>query len=176
MKKILNIICTIINWIIPFFIMINSDKLDGGGYTFYVLIGYIAFAICWFLWKDSRSRLTYQIFFFAGYIIGLYNILSSNDTVFESSLGQSSSILSTGTKIFMVSICAIAFASKIVKMVLTTGDYREGATSRHNNRLDDKVYSATFDVEHARTFDDRKKAEARLERAKLDKERYRVDE
>jgi formate hydrogenlyase subunit 3/multisubunit Na+/H+ antiporter MnhD subunit len=175
MKKILNIICTIINWIIPFIILINTDKLNGG-FTFYVTIGYFAFSVCWFIWRNSRSRFTYQIFFFAGYIIGLYNILSSNDTVFESCLHESSSSVSAGAKVFMVSICIIAFASKIVKMVLTTGDYREGATSRHNNRLDDKVYSATYEVEHARTIDERKRAEARLERAKLDKEKYSVDE
>lgn len=169
MNKILYRICKVLNWIMPFFILILGDKIYIG-YWLYVLIGYFAFSVFWFFWSSTRSRLTYQSFFFAGYIIGLYNAFTKNDTVFENMLDFSSEEIHISAKIFMVFISAVAFASKIITMIAETAEYNAGYKSRHNNKLDDKIYSATYEYEHARTSEEKRKAEMRLERAKLDKE------
>lgn len=55
-------------------------------------------------------------------------------------------------------------------------DYKSGASRRHNNRLDDKVYYATRKLEHATTFREKQQAEAELERGKYNRERYGLDE
>lgn len=47
MNRILYRICKILNWIMPFFILILGDKIYTG-YWLYVLIGYFAFSVFWF--------------------------------------------------------------------------------------------------------------------------------
>ena len=61
-------------------------------------------------------------------------------------------------------------------MYYETDEYRDDAVTRYNNRLDMAIYSATHDLEHARTSAERIKAEAKLERAKLNRKRYGIDE
>ena len=53
---------------------------------------------------------------------------------------------------------------------------RVGASRRHNNKLDDKVYNATYKLEHATTFREKQQTEAELERGKYNRERYGLDE
>ena len=173
MNKILYRICKVINWIIPFLIILLGEKLYTG-YSLFVLIGYLAFAVFWFWWSTTRSRLTYQIFFFTGHIIGLYNVLTRNDTIFESMGNYSSVDVALGTKVIIVFISVIAFASKIITMIAETSEYYANSKNRHNNRLDEEVYVAIGEVERARTLREKQIAEAHLEEAKLNKERYKL--
>lgn len=175
MKKFLYVLCKIGNWLIPFIILGSFSKIDDS-YIFYVTIGYALFIILWFMYSTSRSRLLYQSPIFIGYLIGMFNIFTSDDTTFEKLLGCSSENVTVGEKIIMTAFCIIAFVCKIYTMAYETKDYNKGATRRHNNRLDDKISAATYELEHARNAEDRQRAEARLERAKLDKERYKIDE
>jgi hypothetical protein len=183
LKKVLYYICKAINWSLPF-LLIGFCGTITEAFLYPVIIGYFLFAVfCWF-WKDTKSRLTYQIWFFLGYIIGLYNIYVEKETVIKrileafnistSSMGVSTAGISE--KIVLTLICLVAFASKITTMVLETDEYNAGSISRHNNRLDHEIYSATYDLEHAHTAEELRRAEAKLERAKLNKEKYYLDE
>ncbi len=179
MKKFFYFLCKVINWIIPFAIMSffgNNSNILYKGYTFYAIIGYAVFAAGWYYWRDRKSRLTYQSFFFAGHIIGLINIFTESDTVFEAVLSVSSADVGTSAKILAAVITAVAFASKIVTMIFETEEYNAGAARRYNNSLDHDIYEATSELECATTAAERAKAEAHLERAKLNRERYKVDE
>ena len=174
-KKIFYYLCKALNWIVPFVIILNTTKINNG-FHFYVMIGYIAFIIVYFIWSHSRSRLLYQSCFFAGYILGLINIFTVNDTALELAINATSSTTTVEEKIILVAITAVAFTSKIITIIFETKDYNADYAWRHNNRLDDEIISATRDIEFARTAEDKRKAEARLERAKLNKERYKMDE
>ncbi len=175
MKKLFYYLCKAINWIIPLVIAINLSKINSG-FSTYVCFGYIAFAIVWLLYSSSRSRLTYQSCFFAGYILGLINIFTDNDTVLESVINATSITMVIGEKIIIVAITAVAFTSKVITMIFETKNYNAEYARRYNNRLDDEIISATYDIEYARTTAEKQRAEARLERAKMDKERYKMDE
>ncbi len=177
MKKSLYVLCKAGNWLIPFIILsgISNSKLDQS-YVFYTMIGYGLFCFLWFMWHDSRSRLLYQAPIFIGYMIGMFNIFTSENTAFEEMLNSSSQDVTVGGKLVMTAICIIAVVCKIYTMAYETKDYNEDAAWRHNNRLDDKIDAATYELEYARNAEDRRRAEARLERAKLNKERYKIDE
>ncbi len=175
MKKVFYYLCKAINWIIPIVLVINRSKINSS-FGAYVCLGYIAFGIVWFWFAHSRSRLTYQSCFFAGYILGLINIFTDNDTVLETVIKATSSTMGVEEKIIMVAITAVAFTSKIITMIFETKDYNADYAWRYNNSLDDEIDAATYDIECARTTADKQRAEARLERAKLNKERYKMDE
>lgn len=168
MKKFIYYLFKTINWIMFF---VSMSVRDAHGFQFYVTLGYFIFAVLWYFWHNTRSRLTYQAFFFGGYIIGLYNTFTKGDTAFEQAIHTSSDSITTKLKIILIIICVIAFASKIVTMLFETENYNLGAEERHNNKLDEEVVSATYELERARTPEEKRKAEARLERAKLNKER-----
>jgi hypothetical protein len=114
-----------------------------------------------------------------GYIIGLYNIYVEKETVIKRIIEACNISISTNgifEKIVLTLICVVALASKITTMVLETDEYNAGSISRHNNRLDHEIYSATYDLEHAHTAEELRRAEAKLERAKLNKEKHYLDE
>ena len=173
MNKIVYRICKVINWIIPFFIMLLGDHLYIG-YSLFVILGYFGFSVFWFWWSTTRSRLTYQAFFFAGHIIGLYNVFTRDDTIFENMIRDSSADVAVGMKVMIVLISIIAFVSKIITMAAETAQYNSESTERYNNRLDEDIYIAIDEVENARTSRERQVAEAHLEKAKLNKERYKL--
>lgn len=177
MKKSVYILCKIGNWLIPFIIIVgmSQSKFDESYFT-YMAIGYVLFGFLWFMCSTTRSRLLYQSPIFIGHLISLFNIYTSDDTVFEEILNISSDNVSVGEKIIMTAFCIIVFVCKIYTMAYETKDYNDEAAWRHNNRLDDKISAAAYELEHARNAEDRQRAEARLERAKLDKERYKKDE
>lgn len=70
----------------------------------------------------------------------------------------------------------IFLAAKIYTMYYETDEYKDGAITRYNNRLDFAIYDAANELEHARTSSDQMRAEAKLERAKLNRKRYGIDE
>lgn len=177
MKKSVYILCKIGNWLLPLIIMAVPGILKYDyDYIWCIYLGYILFGILWFMFSTTRSRLLYQSPIFIGYLIFMYNIYASDETIFEEILNINSYNATVGEKIIMTAFCIIVFVCKIYTMVYETKDYNDEAAWRHNNRLDDKIYSATYELEHARTAEDKRRAEARLERAKLDKERYKIDE
>lgn len=182
-NKVLYYFCKALNWL-HWFIAIavcailstisGTSDSDLTGYSTSVALGYFLLAIFWFLFSSTRSRILYQMWFFIGYIYAEYCMFFAPDGGFlplgiyiNATLFQ---------KIVLTLVCICAFACKIYTMSYETEDYNRGASKRHNNRLDDRVYSATYDLEHARTVEDRRRAEAKLERAKLDRERYSWDE
>ena len=117
MNKNLFRICKILNWIIPVFwasfLVYNGDMSDYSSYAIFFMLGYAAFAFFRYQWNLYRSRWTYQSFFFAGYLIGLYNLLTSYDTVWEKGFHDSSSDIALSIKIIATLVTVFAFASKI---------------------------------------------------------------
>lgn len=178
MKKILYILCKTINWALPFFLIANGagNKINGGFLNHVITISYGIFAVMWFFYHSTSSRWLYQSFFFGGYIIGLYNIFTDHNTVFENMFHTTSIYMNIGDKLILVAVCIIAFTSKIYTLIYETKKYNAGSTERHNNYLDEKVYQATYDLEHAKTLEEKHRAEARLERAKLSREKYKIDD
>ena len=177
MSKALYRVCKIINWAIPIFIVVYGFG-NGGfnkGYSYYAFIGIVIFVLLWAMYSSSRSRLLYQSAFFAGLIIGLYNTLTPQDTVFEKLLSISSDTATGGEKILILIVTATAFLSKICTMIYETKEYNAGWIDRHNNRLDDAIDSAAIELGKAQTREDIVRAEAKLERAKLNKERKRIE-
>lgn len=182
-NKVLYYVCKALNWVHWFILMAICSVLStisGGsnndlfGYAFIVFLGHVVFAIFWFLFSSTRSRLLYQVWFFLGYIYAEYCMFFAPDGGF---LPLDNDINATAfQKLILTLVCICAFACKIFTMSYETGDYNRGASKRHNNRLDDRIYAATYDLEHARTAEDKRRAEAKLERAKLDRERFSWDE
>lgn len=87
---------------------------------------------------------------------------------------DSSADVAVGMKVMIVLISIIAFVSKIITMAAETAQYNSESTERYNNRLDEDIYIAIDEVENARTSRERQVAEAHLEKAKLNKERYKL--
>lgn len=179
-NKALYYICKGINWtnwfitlaicyILPeLFKGTYSDSLYG--YGFIVFIGNILFVVFWFMFSSTRSRIVYQIWFFLGYIFAEYCMfypVNIGFIIIDANITQ---------KIILTILCIGMFASKIYTMSYETGEYKAGSTRRYNNKWDEKIYSATYELEHAKTYDERQRAQAKLERAKLDKERYSINE
>lgn len=177
MKKSVYILCKIGNWLLPLILTVIAVTLNNEyDYIFCIYLGYILFGILWFMFSTTRSRLLYQSPIFIGYMVFMYNTYASDETIFEEMLNMNVYNATIAEKIIMTAFCIIVFACKIYTMAYETKDYNDDAAWRHNNRLDDKIAAATYELEHARNAVDRQRAEARLERAKLNKERYKRDE
>lgn len=182
-NKLLYCICKAINWMHWFILTAICSVLpaiSGGaesdltGYATIIMIGQLLFIIFWFIFASTSSRLLYQMWFFLSYILAEYCMLFKPEVSFATF--QFNIDATIFQKILLTLICICILACKVYTMAYEKDNYDRGASRRHNNRLDDKIYNATYDLEHARTAADKQRAEARLERAKLDKERYSWDE
>lgn len=162
-------ICTVLS-ILP-----GGDMYDLDEYGMIIGISTFLYAIFWFAFQSTRSRILYQMWFFLGYIYAEYCMLFSPTGGLASWIGGNihASVIQ---KIILTLACICAFTHKIYTMRYETEDYKAGASRRHNNKLDDKVYYATRKLEHATTFREKQQAEAELERAKYNRERYGLDE
>lgn len=176
MKKILYRVFKVINWVIPFVLLFiwSSSWGEEDAYCMIIFVSYLLFVVLWLLYSHSRSRWLYQIWIFVGFIYAEYSMFSVKDTLPE--ILEGSIEKTTSEKIILTLIAAVALISKIFTMMYETKSYKAGAGIRHNNKLDDQVNSAAYELEHAKTTEEKWKAEARLERAKLDKKRYSWDE
>lgn len=133
------------------------------------------YVIFWFLFSNTRSRWLYQIWFFLGYLGAEYYMFFSPEGGIFGWLSYDirANIIQ---KIILTLACIVAFAHKLYTMSYEKDDYKSGASRRHNNRLDEKVYSATYKVERATTFREKQQAEAELERAKYNRDKNSWDE
>lgn len=180
MNKNLFRICKILNWIIPvfwaLFLVYNGDMSNYASYAVFFILGYAAFAFFRYQWNLYRSHWTYQSFFFAGYLIGLYNLLTSYDTVWEKGFHDSSSDIALSIKIIATLVTVFAFASKIITLIGETPQYNAESYNRykrkHNYKLDSEVDHAVSKIATARNFREKQKAEAELEHAKYMREQY----
>lgn len=172
-KKSTYILCKIGNWLIPMIaLLVEQNLFKNGTYMMYMGSGLLLFIILWFCFSSTRSRLLYQSPIFIGHLLYLYCLYTSYDLIFHTFPDK----VSVGEKIIMTALCILIFVCKIYTMVYETKDYNEDAGWRHNNRLQEKVDIAAYELEHARNQEERQRAMARLERAKLDYERYKRDE
>lgn len=181
--KLLYYFCKGINCLHWFILMVvcgilsaisGTNDSDLFSYSIIVALGCFLFVIFWFRFSSSRSRILYQMWFFISYIYAEYCMIFAPDgEIFSLGMYINATVFQ---KIVLTWVCICAFACKIYTMYYETEEYSRGESTRHNNRLADRVYSAIYDLENATTAEDKRRAEAKLERAKLERELYSWDD
>lgn len=139
------------------------------------IFGHILLRIFYFLFEATRSRLLYQMWYFIAYAVAEVYLFSSR-TLAYCGFGFFQIKSNLLDKIVLTIACVFFLAAKIYTMYYETDEYKDGAITRYNNRLDFAIYDAANELEHARTSSDQMRAEAKLERAKLNRKRYGIDE
>lgn len=157
----------------------NMSSIDSGNrlenYWLIIFFGHILLRIFYFLFEATRSRLLYQMWYFIAYAVAEVYLFSSR-TLAYCGFGFFQIKSNLLDKIVLTIACVFFLAAKIYTMYYETDEYKDGAITRYNNRLDFAIYDAANELEHARTSSDQMRAEAKLERAKLNRKRYGIDE
>lgn len=186
-NKILYYICKVICFTNLFILILvltyyESQRRDDAVamYCILVIFGNVSYAYSKFRNKKLYDRIFYEIWYFLGYL-GAELIMLLDQQLDSLGIDAIRISATTSQKVTLTIICIIMLSAKIYKMYYETDKYMEGEEERHNRRvkknnkeLDAAILKAASDIEHAQTRMEQSKAEARMERAKLMKERYYV--
>lgn len=179
--RICKILCAI-DWLILLGLtswLNDMSGIDWGNrledYYMIIIFGHILLRIFYFLFAATRSRLLYQMWYFIAYAVAEIYLFFSH-TLAYCGFGFFQIKSNLLDKIVLTIACVFFLAAKIYTMYYETDEYKDGAVTRYNNRLDLAIYDAAYELEHAKTSSDQMRAEAKLERAKLDRKRYRINE
>ena len=167
-KNVLYYICKVLNCVAPLLILFFPAF---GRWPFHecgliIFCTYIVYFIARIGANNSgRGRMSYEIWIFVGFCVaGIY--LMNTDIRTEYFI----------LRILWIVLGVVVLLSKLITLVFETAEYNEGKEERKQFRkeykLDEAVRSATYAVERAYYPEEKKAAEMKLERAKLERDRY----
>lgn len=174
--KLLYNVSKILNWVSPILLLMCSTLLSEEAispYQIYIVLGYGLYAFMKGMYKSAgRGRMTYEIWIFVGLLISEYILLTDEVTIWETAFLVCYTNESLFIRVLLTIICIITILSKAFTLIYETKEYRANADEREELRLEYDVECATLLVEKARSGEELRQAEMKLERAKLKREQY----